>query len=97
MEAPKVDKDNKEANAKAEILRWILKAIEDMEGSNARHIQKFLDSKQTGILNTPELKPTLKKILDSGLLIRNGGRYFINKSSKTSEKGIKKFSCKKSN
>ncbi|GBL94949.1 hypothetical protein AVEN_187464-1 [Araneus ventricosus] len=99
MEASKDDKAN-QSKEKAKVRRWILKAVEDVEGNRgatAHHIQKFLDSKEDGISNRPEWKLILKKLLDSGHLMKNGGRYVIHKSKKTSVKGKKNAAAGKAN
>ncbi|GBN22658.1 hypothetical protein AVEN_103392-1 [Araneus ventricosus] len=100
MGASKDDKTNKQSKEKAKIRRWILKAVEDVEGNKgatAHHIQKFLDSKEAGISNKPEWKLILKKLLDSGHLMKNGGRFVIQKSKKTSGKGTKNSTASKAN
>ncbi|GBO34707.1 hypothetical protein AVEN_76287-1 [Araneus ventricosus] len=92
MGSSKDDKAN-QSKEKAKVRRWILKAVEDVEGNKgatAHHIQKFLDSKEDGLSSKPEWKLILKKLLDSGHLMKNGGRYVIHKSRKTSGKGPKK-------
>ncbi|GBM47868.1 hypothetical protein AVEN_91851-1 [Araneus ventricosus] len=100
MEASQDDKTNEESKEKAKVRRWILKAVEDVErniGATAHHIQKFLDSKEDGSSNKPEWKLILKKLLDSGHLMKNGGRYVIHKSKKTSLKGTKNSAASKAN
>ncbi|GBN89049.1 hypothetical protein AVEN_24031-1 [Araneus ventricosus] len=100
MEASKDDKAKTQSKEKAKIRRWILKAVEDVEGNRgatAHHIQKFLDSKEDGISSRPEWKLILKKLLDSGHLMKNGGRYVIHKSKKTSVKSSKGSAASKPN
>ncbi|GBM17380.1 hypothetical protein AVEN_13255-1 [Araneus ventricosus] len=100
MEASKNDKASTQSKEKVKVRRWILKAVEDVEGNKgatAHHIQKFLDSKEDGISKKPEWKLVLKKLLDSCHLMKNGGRYVIHKSKKTSSKGIKNSAASKAN
>ncbi|GBM15187.1 hypothetical protein AVEN_39101-1 [Araneus ventricosus] len=93
MESSAVDKA-KEKSEKAKVRRWILKAVEDVKdkkGATVHNIQNFLDSKQDEIANRQEWKLILKKLLDSGhLTMKDGRRYAINKSRKTSGKEKKK-------
>ncbi|GBO44476.1 hypothetical protein AVEN_246698-1 [Araneus ventricosus] len=69
---------------------WILKAVEDVEGSagaTSHHIQNFLEFKQAGISRKQEWKLILKKLLNSGHLTRKDRvRYVVNKSRKDTEK-----------
>ncbi|GBO46190.1 hypothetical protein AVEN_197094-1 [Araneus ventricosus] len=100
MGASKDDKAKKQSKEKAKVRRWILKAVEDVEGNKgatAHHVQKFLDSKEDGISSKPEWKLILKKLLDSGHLMKDGARYVISKSKKTPGKGTKNSAASKAN
>ncbi|GBM74509.1 hypothetical protein AVEN_58386-1 [Araneus ventricosus] len=90
-----VDKVKKQSNERAKIRRWILKAIEDMKGgATPNQVQKFVDSKQEGLLSKPDLKLNLKKLLDSGHLTKKEGKFVIKKRKPTG-KGTKKSTAKK--
>ncbi|GBN54735.1 hypothetical protein AVEN_265706-1, partial [Araneus ventricosus] len=90
-----MDKAKKQSQEKAKVRRWILKAVEDVEGYKGATTQKFLNSKEDGISSKPEWKVILKKLLDSGHLMKNGGRYVIHKPKKTSGKGAKNSAASK--
>ncbi|GBN22983.1 hypothetical protein AVEN_61892-1 [Araneus ventricosus] len=90
-----VDIFNKELNGKAKVRRWILRAIKDVKGGAIVYqIQKLLVTKQARLLHKPELKLNLKKLLDSGHLMKKGGK-FVMKKRKTSGKDAKKSVAKK--
>ncbi|GBM02645.1 hypothetical protein AVEN_64020-1 [Araneus ventricosus] len=98
MGASKDDKAKKQSQEKAKVRRWILKSVEDVEGNKGattHHIQKFLNSKEDGISSKPEWKVILKRLLDSGHLMKNGGRYVIHKPKTTPGKGAKNSAASK--
>ncbi|GBM11873.1 hypothetical protein AVEN_26787-1 [Araneus ventricosus] len=100
MDASKNDKAKKQSKEKTKLRRWILQAVEDVEGNKGatvQDIQKFLDSKKDGISSRPEWKRILKKLLNIGHLMKNDGRYIISKWRMTSGKVTKNSAAHKAN
>ncbi|GFR00531.1 uncharacterized protein TNCT_253791 [Trichonephila clavata] len=72
------DKKTKQAPERSQIRRWILKSVAETTPKTAitlHSIKKFLDSKQNGISSNPETKLILKKLLESGNLIKIDGKF----------------------
>ncbi|GFY43787.1 uncharacterized protein TNIN_230991 [Trichonephila inaurata madagascariensis] len=72
------DKKTKPAPEKSQIRRWILKSVAETTPKTAitlYAIKKFLDSKQNGISNNPETKLILRKLLESGNVIKINGKF----------------------
>ncbi|KAF8773953.1 hypothetical protein HNY73_016558 [Argiope bruennichi] len=68
---------------KAKIRKWILMAVasdKSNKGVTIQHIKKFLDSKQDGLSNKPEMKLILKRLLETGHLKKKDGKFVIKKS-----------------
>ncbi|GFT33139.1 uncharacterized protein NPIL_538311 [Nephila pilipes] len=76
------DKKSKQAAEKSQIRRWILKSVAETTPKTAvtlHSIKKFLDSKQIGISNNPEVKMILKNLVDNGNLIKINCRFAAGK------------------
>ncbi|GFV00225.1 uncharacterized protein TNCV_3322761 [Trichonephila clavipes] len=72
------DKKTKPAPERSQIRRWILKSVAETTPKTAitlYSIKKFLDSKQNGISNNPETKLMLRKLIESGNLIKINGKF----------------------
>ncbi|GBN30550.1 hypothetical protein AVEN_168085-1 [Araneus ventricosus] len=66
------------------IRRWILKSISKATPETAvtlYSIKKFLDSKQNGLSINPETKLVMKRLTESGHLVKIDGKYFDGKNS----------------
>ncbi|KAF8773948.1 hypothetical protein HNY73_016553 [Argiope bruennichi] len=87
---------------KSNMRKWILMVVASVKSSTGvtiQRIKKFLDSKQVGISSKPEMKLTLKKLLETGHLGKKDGKFVIKKSRKKipiKEKKRPKLSPKKS-
>ncbi|GIX87680.1 ENTH domain-containing protein [Caerostris extrusa] len=80
-------KKRKSSMERNKIRRWILMAVSNIKGNIGAtifHIRKFLDSKQNGISNKPEMKLMLKRLLESGYLVKNEGKYKVKNLKKKS-------------
>ncbi|GFS75994.1 uncharacterized protein NPIL_302351 [Nephila pilipes] len=78
------DKKKKQIAEKNQIRRWILKSVAETTRKTAvtlNAIKKFLDSKQNGISGKPDTKLMIKRLLDSGHLIKVDGRFSAGKPS----------------
>ncbi|GBM81725.1 hypothetical protein AVEN_113945-1 [Araneus ventricosus] len=78
------DKKSKEEVEMNKIRRWILKSVSKATPETAvtlYSIKKFLDSKQNGLSNNPETKLAMKRLTESGHLVKIDGRYFDGKNS----------------
>ncbi|KAF8764017.1 hypothetical protein HNY73_022140 [Argiope bruennichi] len=70
---------------KAKIRKWILTAVtnsKDSKGVTTQHIKKFLDSKQDGLSSKPVIMLVLKRLLETGHLVKKDGKYVIKKSKR---------------
>ncbi|GFQ66795.1 uncharacterized protein TNCT_396901 [Trichonephila clavata] len=86
MKAPASSKEmkNKPSAEKNQIRRWILKSVSETTRKNAitlNAIKKFLESKQKNISRKPETKMILKRLVDSGQLVKIDGRFTAGKPS----------------
>ncbi|GFQ97875.1 uncharacterized protein TNCT_392341 [Trichonephila clavata] len=93
------DKKKKLMAEKYQIRRWILKCVAETTCKTAvtlNAIKKFLDSKQNGISGKPEIKLIIKRLLDSGHLVKVENRFAAGKPSlKKSTLSIQKRSNEK--
>ncbi|GBM64824.1 hypothetical protein AVEN_178555-1 [Araneus ventricosus] len=78
------DKKSKEEVEMNKIRRWILKSVSKATPETAvtlYSIKKFLDSKQNGLSINPETKLVMKRLTESGHLVKIDGKYFDGKNS----------------
>ncbi|GFY42675.1 uncharacterized protein TNIN_176781 [Trichonephila inaurata madagascariensis] len=78
------DKRSKSVADKHQIRRWILKSVAETTRKTAvtlNSIKKFLDSKQKNVSGKSETKMILKRLLDSGHLVKADGRFFAGKAN----------------
>ncbi|GFU07042.1 uncharacterized protein NPIL_135781 [Nephila pilipes] len=78
------EKKSKLAADKNQIRRWILKSVAETTRKTAvtlNSIKKFLDSKQKNVSAKTETKMILKRLVESGHLVKIDGRFCAGKSS----------------
>ncbi|GFT78726.1 hypothetical protein NPIL_189771 [Nephila pilipes] len=71
-------KNRKAAYDRVQIRKWILVAVTNFKsraGVTIHHIRKFLDAKRNGLSTKPETQLILKRLLDSGYLLKKEGKY----------------------
>ncbi|GFU07051.1 uncharacterized protein NPIL_135821 [Nephila pilipes] len=80
---------SKQIAEKNQIRRWILKSVAETTRKTAitlNAIKKFLDSKQKNVSSKPETKMILKRLVDSGQLVKIDGRFTAGKPRKKNER-----------
>ncbi|GFY62318.1 uncharacterized protein TNIN_211261 [Trichonephila inaurata madagascariensis] len=81
-------KDNKikQSVEISQIRRWVLKCVSSNQmpatAVTMHCIKKFLDSKHNGISRLPETKLVIKKLIDSGRLVKIDGRITPGKTNR---------------
>ncbi|GBM18935.1 hypothetical protein AVEN_1564-1 [Araneus ventricosus] len=78
------DKKSKQEDEMNKIRRWILKSVSKATPETAvtlYSIKKFLDSKQNGLSINPETKLVMKRLTESGHLVKIDGKYIDGKNS----------------
>ncbi|XP_071044323.1 uncharacterized protein [Parasteatoda tepidariorum] len=94
MDIIEEDMKNDVKEDKKKLRQWILKAASTESGKSGIswvRIKKFVDSKQAGLAEKPEAKEILKKLIETGLIVKvNKNNYMTPK-----KKGGKKTSSKK--
>ncbi|GFQ85856.1 uncharacterized protein TNCT_396911 [Trichonephila clavata] len=91
------EKKSKPAADKYQIRRWILKSVAETTRKTAvtlNSIKKFLESKQKNVSVKSETKMILKRLLESGHLVKVDGRFFAGKVNlrKKNERGLSRKS-----
>ncbi|KAF8783260.1 hypothetical protein HNY73_013449 [Argiope bruennichi] len=82
--APIKDKKSKQEVEKNKIRRWILKYVSKTTPATAitlQSIKKFLDSKQNGLSVNPETKLIIKRLTETGRLVKIDGKFSDGKNS----------------
>ncbi|GBO21621.1 hypothetical protein AVEN_204622-1, partial [Araneus ventricosus] len=75
---------SKQEVEKSKIRRWILKSVSETTPQTAVTLyamKKFLDSKQSGLSNNPETKLVIKRLTESGHLVKIDGKFANGKNS----------------
>ncbi|GBN44294.1 hypothetical protein AVEN_174263-1 [Araneus ventricosus] len=78
------DEKSKQEAEKNKIRRWILKSVLETTPQitvTLYAIKKFLDSKQSGLSNNPETKLVIKRLTESGHLVKIDGKFADGKNS----------------
>ncbi|GBO15385.1 hypothetical protein AVEN_203419-1 [Araneus ventricosus] len=78
------DEKRKQQDEKNKIRRWILKSVSETTPQSAvtlYAIKKFLDSKQSGLSSNPETKLVIKRLTESGHLLKIDGKFTDGKNS----------------
>ncbi|GBN25772.1 hypothetical protein AVEN_183241-1, partial [Araneus ventricosus] len=78
------DKKSKQEVEKSKIRRWILKSVSETTPQTAVTLyamKKFLDSKQSGLSNNPETKLVIKRLTESGHLVKIDGKFANGKNT----------------